>query len=220
MTAPELNRELRLEYIEGFKAFVNFSRDVSQTESVFDMAEGFNHTESYKLSMEYLKSHPDIGPLIQERYLGPTPDIEALIKLPENSLGYIYASEMKEANFDPEFYRKVKVENDDSYVTLRLRQTHDIWHKVTGFGVDTAEELGLQAFTLAQTRIPLSVALIAGGMLNTLLKQPDNLPEVMNSINLGYNMGLEAKPFLAQKWEENWEKSLSEWRVQLGVEPV
>ncbi len=33
-------------------------------------------------------------------------------------------------------------------------------------------------------------------------------------------MGLQAKPLLAQKWEENWDKSLSEWRAALGIKLV
>lgn len=76
----------------------------------------------------------------------------------------------------------------------------------------------MQAFYLAQTRTPLSVALMAGGILNTLLRFPDDLSELMKIIDRGYNMGLKAKPLLAQKWEENWEKPLSQWRSELEVE--
>ncbi len=36
----------------------------------------------------------------------------------------------------------------------------------------------------------------------------------------GWGMGENAHPFLAQKWEEGWEKPLSEWRADLKVEPV
>ncbi|MBD2184070.1 hypothetical protein H6S82_14965 [Planktothrix sp. FACHB-1355] len=218
MLAPELNRQMHLDYLIGFKGFITFARDPGQTDSVFDMAEGFRHTETYQKSMEYLKSIPEVQPLIAERYIAQTPDIEALLKLPKHSLGYTYAYKMKEANFDPEFYRKVRVDNDYTYLALRIRQTHDIWHAITGFDTDVFGEIGLQAFYLAQTRTPLSVALMAGGILNTLLRFPDDLSELMKIIDRGYNMGLKAKPLLAQKWEENWDKPLSQWRSELEVE--
>jgi len=41
---------------------------------------------------------------------------------------------------------------------------------------------------------------------------------LLDRIAVGYRMGAKAKPFLAQKWEENWEKPISQWRRELGVE--
>jgi ubiquinone biosynthesis protein Coq4 len=40
----------------------------------------------------------------------------------------------------------------------------------------------------------------------------------MESIRKGLEMGKAAKPLFAQKWEENWEKSLIEWRSELGIQ--
>jgi ubiquinone biosynthesis protein Coq4 len=220
MSAAEVNKQMHLEYLTGLKGFISFARDPGETDSVFDMAEGFRHTETYQLSMEYLKSQPEIQPIVKERYIAPTPDMEALLKLPEESLGYRYASYMKGSNFDPEFYRKIQVQDDNTYISLRLRQTHDIWHQITGFGTDPAGEVGLQGFYLAQTHTPTSVAIMAGVILNTLLKSADDLTDVMSIIGKGYSMGLKAKPFLAQKWEENWEKPLAEWRAEMNVEPI
>ena len=33
-------------------------------------------------------------------------------------------------------------------------------------------------------------------------------------------MGNECKPLLAVKWEEGWEKPVSRWREELGINPV
>ncbi|MFB2975261.1 Coq4 family protein [Microseira sp. BLCC-F43] len=220
MYIPELQREVRPEYINGLIGFIDFARDVTKTDCIFDISEAFRHTETNKLAIEYIKSQPGVGQLVEERYLAPTPDLENLLKLPKDSLGYIYAYNMKKANFDPEFYRKVQIADDMTYLILRQRQTHDIWHTVTGFGTDSLGELGLQGFALAQTHGPLSVAIMAGGLLNTLLTSSEHLTHVINIFVKGYNIGIKAKPFLAQKWEENWEKPLAEWRAELGVEAV
>ncbi len=34
---------------------------------------------------------------------------------------------------------------------------------------------------------------------------------------LVHRLGTEAKPFLAQKWEEGWDRPLAEWRTKLNV---
>lgn len=213
ITLPALN----LEFLKTLKGFISIVRDPSQTDSVFDLVEGMRNTEVSRMAVEYIKSKPETAQLIEERYIPPTPDLDALLQYPPDSLGYIHASAMKTAGFDPEFYRKIQVEDDLTYVMLRLRQSHDIWHTVTGIGTDVAGELGLQAFSLAQTRMPLAIILIAGGLLKTL-RHPENLDRLLDQIAIGYRMGAKAKPFLAQKWEEHWEKPLEDWRSDLNLE--
>lgn len=209
-----------LDYLSTLKAVVALLRDPSQTESVYDVEDGLRHTKATELAVEFVKSKPGVADLFQERYLAPPINIEALLKLPHASLGYAYASYIKDSGFDPNFYRLVKVEDDVSYFLLRMRQTHDIWHIVAGFATDVPGELGLKAFELAQTHRTMSAVLIAGGLLSTLFKRPEELDQLLDQIAIGYRLGAKAKPFFAQKWEENWEKPLLDWRQELGVEPT
>ncbi len=51
--------------------------------------------------------------------------------------------------------------NDAVYGELRLSQTHDLWHVVTGFDTTVVGEIGLQAFHLTQFPYPLASALTA-----------------------------------------------------------
>lgn len=212
----EQNAAMRKEFITGLQGFMAFVQNPGNTESVFDIAEALGQTESTIASVAYLKSIPEVAQIIEERYIAPTPDLQYLLTLPPDSLGYIYSSRMTAANFDPEFYRKVVIQDDFTYIALRVRQTHDIWHTVTGFGIDVLGEIGLQAFQLAQNRSPLAVMLMAGAILNTIRNAQD-LNAMMQIIDRGYRMGLQAKPFLAQKWEEGWDKPLAEWRSHLNV---
>ena len=213
ITLPPLN----LEFLKTLKGFASIILDPSQTDSVFDIVEGMRNTEVSRMALEHIKSKPETAQLIEERYIPATPDLDALMQYPSDSLGYIHASSLKAAGFDPEFYRKLEVKDDLSYVMLRLRQSHDIWHTVTGMGTDSIGELGLQAFSLAQTHMPLAIILIAGGLLKTL-RHPENLDRLLDQIAIGYRMGTKAKPFLAQKWEDHWEKPLAEWRSDLNLE--
>jgi ubiquinone biosynthesis protein COQ4 len=212
------SRQLNIDFLTTLKGAVVLLRDPSQTESVYDVEDGLRHSKATQQAVEFVKSNPEVAQLIAERYTPPKVDIAALLNLPEDSLGYTYASYIQESGFDPNFYRQIEVEDDVSYVLLRMRQTHDIWHIVAGFTTDVTGELGLKAFELAQTRRTMAAVLLAGGLLSTLFKSPESIDRLLDRIAVGYRMGAKTLPFLAQKWEENWGKPLAAWRDELGVE--
>ena len=212
------NWRQNLDYLSTLKGVVTLLRNPSQTESVYDVEDGLRNTKATELAVEFVKSKIGVAEIFQERYLAPPVNLEELLQLPQESLGYTYASYIRDSGFDPNFYRSVKVEDDISYFLLRMRQTHDIWHIVAGFSTDVFGELGLKAFELAQTHRTMSAVLIAGGLLSTLFKHPDQLDKLLEQIAIGYRLGAKAKPFFAHKWEENWGKPLLDWRQELGVE--
>ncbi|MEO1147210.1 MAG: Coq4 family protein [Cyanobacteria bacterium J06638_22] len=189
----------------------------SNTLSVYDIEDGLRRDKGTQLSVTYLLAQPGVAELAKERYLAPTPSLEQLRQCPDESLGRAYASYIEGNGFDPTFYRQLEINDDTSYLFMRRRQTHDIWHLLTGMGIDAASELGLKAFELAQTRGMMAGLLLAGGLIRTLLKEPDDLPYLLDRIAIGYRMGMQAKPFMAQKWEEGWDQSVEEWRNQLNV---
>ncbi|OUL37532.1 hypothetical protein BV372_00790 [Nostoc sp. T09] len=202
------------------KSLVCLFKEPGNLDYVYDLEDGLRKTKANSLVLDWLKTQPEVAQLIQERYIAPIPDIEKLLQYPEGSLGYAYASYIKKSGFDPGFYRQIQVEDDISYVLLRTRQTHDIWHVITGFNTDGPGEIGLKAFEIAQTRRNLAVALVAVALLLTLIKAPDVLPDLLEQITLGYKMGSKVKPLFAQKWEEHWDKPLYQWRTELGIEPI
>lgn len=203
--------------LSTLKGVMTLIRDPEKTDSVYDIEDGLQNIEATRLAVEFAKSKPGVAPLFAERYLAPPPDIAALLQLPPESLGYAYASYITNAGFDPDFYRKGEVTDDITYFFMRMRQTHDIWHIVTNFGVDVAGELGLKAFELAQVRRPLAAMLVAGSVIETMIKNPAAMDMLLDIIPIGYRMGNQAQPLLAQKWEEDWEKPLTDWRSQLGI---
>lgn len=216
----EIQRQLDFQFINGLKAFLTLMTEPQKTDAVFDITDSLVHSRSFELAAKHIKSTPEAEAIVRDRYLAPTPDLDALLQLPQDSLGYIYANNLKQAGFNPEFYRKVRVDDDASYIELRVRQTHDIWHTVTGFDATPAGEIGLQAFYLAQCRLPMASMLIANALLSTTLLIPEQLSKLLSGIATGWEMGLNAKSFIAQRWEEHWEKPLEVWRAELNVNPV
>ena len=82
-------------------------------------------------------------------------DLDALAALPDGTLGHTYATFLRSHGLTPEVFDGPPEGIADprrSYVVQRLRQTHDLWHVVTGCETDPAGEVALQAFTYAQLR--------------------------------------------------------------------
>jgi ubiquinone biosynthesis protein COQ4 len=207
------------ERLKAIDSFVALTRNPATFDAIYDLDEILRQENLSTISIEYLKSQPGVAAIIQERYLAPVPNLTELLTYPQDSLGYCFAAHLVDNQFEPEFYRKREVTDDISYVSLRRSQTHDIHHIVTGFGTDPSGELGLQAFQLAQMRSPIALALLTAGIIN-VFDNPDVFNTYMKQIALGWELGLKAKPLMAQKWEENWEKSLVQWRIELGLEPI
>ena len=52
------------------------------------------------------------------------------------------------------------------------------------------------------------------------MKEPEQFGDCLKTISMGYQIGLKAKPLLAMKWEEQWERPVDEIRADLDVEPL
>lgn len=202
------------------KGTLSLFANPTNTLSVYDIEDGLRHQKATTLSIQFLLDQPGIQEIVTERYLAPTPDIEALLQCPVGSLGHTYATYITSHGFDANFFRTLSVEDDTSYLFLRRRQTHDLWHIVAGFDINEESEIGLKAFELAQTRSMMSALLIAGGLIRTLFKYPERLDYLLDRIAVGYRIGAKAHPFLAQKWELEWSKPLSQWQRGLNVTPM
>ncbi len=189
-------------------------------ETVGELTDGLLETPAYDLVARYLNQDPACAALIRDRYIPPAHDLETLLILPPDSLGHIYAAQMKKTGFDPNLHAGMTATSDAEYVELRLSQTHDLWHIVTGFDTSIVGEIGLQAFHLPQFPYPLATMLVATSLISTTLREPETLPNLLDAIAQGLQMGKTAKPLFAQKWEAGWEKPLSQWQAELNIQPI
>lgn len=203
-----------------FKSFTAMLLGSSSLKTVGELVDGLLETPAYALAAQYLSQNPACAALIRERYLPPAHDLETLLTLPPDSLGYIYAAEMKKKGFDPNLHAGMTAQSDAEYVEMRLSQTHDLWHIVTGFAPSEIGEIGLQAFHLPQFPYPLASMLIANSLIISTLMAPTTLPFLLEAITQGFQMGKAAQPLFAQKWEEGWEKPLSQWQAELNIQPI
>lgn len=206
--------------LRGTKAFLTLLfDDTGNLAPVLELSTTLVDTHAFQLAVEDMKAVPEVAEIIAERYIAPFHDLEALLQYPKDSLGYAYASSLKQAGFQA-LTAEVEIDSDSSYIENRWLQTHDIWHIITGFDTSEIGEIGLQAFYLAQFQLPLASMLIANALIATTVFQPKALSPLLNAIAKGWEMGQTAKPLIAQKWEEAWEKPVSVWQAQLNMKPV
>jgi ubiquinone biosynthesis protein COQ4 len=189
-------------------------------DTVGELTDALLETPAYALAAEALKRDPASAALIRERYSPPGHDLKQLLTYPPDSLGYCYAAAMQQKGLNPNLHVGMTAGCDAYYVELRLSQTHDLWHIVTGFDTSFAGEIGLQAFHLAQLPYPLATMLVANSLMSATLLSPEELPTLLQAISQGLQMGKIAKPLFAQKWEEGWDKPLTQWQAELNLQPL
>ena len=211
------NLNERLQSLRMLKGLGKFLQHPDDLQSVYAVAASVQGSPLAAQMMRHMLAQPGIAAMIQEQWRPAPIDLDALEQLPAGSLGQCYASQLKSQGITPDtLIDPAPITSDQEFIVHRLKETHDIVHVLTGFGVDGVGEIGLQAFNLAQNRSPLAVLLIFGGMLKTL--QDDRpLEALLHAISRGFEMGLKADCVVACKLEDAWERPLSEWRAQLKL---
>jgi ubiquinone biosynthesis protein COQ4 len=203
-----------------FKSFIAMLAGDASLRTVGEMSDALVETPAFELAARQLKRDPACAKLIRDRYIPANYDLDKLLTYPQDSLGYIYATAIQGSGFDPNLHIGMSAASDAQYVELRLSQTHDIWHVITGFDTSPIGEIGLQAVHLAQFPYPLATMLVANSLMSSTLLYPEGLPALLNTIAQGWQMGETAGALFAQKWEEAWDKPLVQWQAELNIQPL
>ncbi len=141
-------------------------------------------------------------------------DYDALRALPADTLGGAYVRFLDEHGLDPDLFQAPPgMSAAPAYVTQRMRQTHDIWHVVTGYSPELGGELSLLAFTYAQTGAPALGLLATVGSMRHWLERGSVFGEVWR----GYQRGKRARFLGNVPWETLWELPIAEVRQRLLV---
>jgi ubiquinone biosynthesis protein COQ4 len=151
-------------------------------------------------------------------------DFDALRALPPDTLGGAYARHLDRFGLDPDLladpfghwsgahYRHP----DAAYLHERYRQTHDLWHALTGLGTEGHEEVLIHAFTWAQLRLPYSALIIAFGTFKHILLER-RWPVLRRGLRDAWEAGRDARPLLLVRWEDRWEEPLDAIRTRYGI---
>jgi len=212
-----INLQERLQSLKLLAGLTSFLKNPGSLESVFAVANSVKDGPLGDQMMRHLLKDSQFKSLVKERWRPQPIDLSALQTLPEGSLGRCYADQLIRQDITPEtLIDPSPVDSEKDFIVHRLKETHDITHVLTGFGIDGASELGLQGFNLAQNRSPLAVMLIFGGMLSAL-QNDEALSPMLRALAQGFQMGLDAELVIARKLEDGWDRPLADWQRELNL---
>jgi ubiquinone biosynthesis protein COQ4 len=142
-------------------------------------------------------------------------DLAMLAALPVGSFGRTYHSFMSERGLSPDVFEPPSDMRDPRtrYVAQRIRQTHDLWHVLTGYNTDTLGETELQAFTYGQLRLPFSLIVAVLGLFRARPLAFDSPARVWAA----YRRGRRAPLLLLEILERAFPSSLASVQAQFGL---
>lgn len=214
---------LQLRYhLASLYGLVRLARNTQATRYVFMIGNAQDSlAESARAAGEMRDPFADaaLEALWQDRYCPRRYDVDDLLGLDRSTLGGLYAQHMKARELRPDFYDDVAPRHKLHYLRLRMRQTHDVWHTLTGFGTDPIGEVGLQGFYFAQFTNGQSALILAAAILRSILRRRyGELEGFVEAFCSGYRSGRRARPLLGVKWEEFWEEPVAELRRRYAIE--
>jgi ubiquinone biosynthesis protein COQ4 len=162
-----------------------------------------------------MRDDPEGRRLLQER---PRLDaaslkLDELARLPAGSLGQVFARYFKERGLKP-FATSAPIQDDADYIANRLRETHDLWHLMTGYGTHGSGELELQAFSYGNLRNPSSLIILS---FIPGVHAREDFEGMPGWLSAAYKRGKAARPFAGVFWEDHWETPLAKLRADLGL---
>ena len=188
--------------IRPLKAWRHFRKLIANkedTEQVFHIIHSLNGNSQNKEFYKFTASEMGKKRLADQINLPPLLDNhEALLKLPEGSLGRIYVEFMQTEGLSAQGlvdeYKSFNTGYKTQYPTAvqwyfdRRRDTHDLLHIITGYGRDALGEASLLAYSYAINK-GLGVAFIAYGAGLELRKSAPKAAKVMSAVHEGYKIG-------------------------------
>lgn len=199
----------------GIRSGIALALDTTDTQQVFYLAIAVDRETLPRLA-ERLAADPSGRELMRTRAAidSKNVDFAALRALPPDTLGGAYARALQAQGLDPDiFQRPPGLPEDLAYVAQRARQTHDLWHVLTGLKTDIPGEVALQAFTHAQLHQNFSKLIVTFGLAFFGLRYP----RMWKLVKRARSAGAGAKFLLAVRWEDWWATPLAEVRATFGV---
>jgi ubiquinone biosynthesis protein COQ4 len=219
LSLPPLAPSFSQRLVIALGALRELARDHGRLDQVLVFAQAAN-AGMVKRAVERLEAIPNGVALLADRPRIDRAhvDFDALRRLPDGSLGREYTRFLDENGIGPEPFEELPnvIDERAAWIMLRLRQTHDLWHVLTGYKPDVNGEILLQAFTYSQLGAPSALILALGGTLRWGRFSRKHVSDLRTAFRRG-----KATKFLATfRWEDHWSTPVSELRTRLACPPA
>lgn len=212
----------RIRPLHAWRALRALIDDPDDTAKVFEIIDDLSGNSGERLFSRFCITELGRRVLYEQRdILTLLSNREALDALPEGSLGRTYAAFMSREQISAEGLVSASEQGGDDRAEDpdrrrfgdRLRDTHDLWHVVTGYNRDLIGEASLLAFTAAQTRNPGIAAVVVMAYIRFGGENEHARPMIRTAFARGRRAGW----LVAADWEALLERPLAEVRGELEV---
>ena len=212
----------RIRPLDAWRAIRVLIQNPDDTGQVFRIIDALSGNSGERLFQRFRRDPTGARILGERRSLLTTlSDRAALKALPAGSLGRIYADFTRREQITADGLVDASMEGERidrgperRLFGERLRDSHDLWHVVTGYGRDLVGEAALLSFSFAQTLNPGVGFIVAVAWLKA------GRGEARRLIVDGFRRSRRAAWFPATDWETALTLPLDEVRRQLRIEPA
>jgi ubiquinone biosynthesis protein COQ4 len=200
--------------------------DKEDTEQVFHIIEALNGRSFQKNFHAFAESQEGRELLAKKEYLPPLLDDHDWIRaLPEGTVGRAYIDFMEREGLsaqglveESEKFRGAVRDFDDDYQWFgnRLRDTHDLFHVLSGYGRDALGEASLLAFTYSQNP-GLGVIFISYMGCRQIMKSVPKEARIMDCFREGKRNGAAASRIVRQDIIALLHEPLDAARARLNI---
>lgn len=213
-----------LDFVRAARAARAIANDPDDTRHVFTLIESLSwrtnerilaRTRRTEEGRRLLDERPQLLPLLCDR--------ARLAALPEGSLGRAYLDFVDAEGITADGLVAASLEGKDDvhapggeleFVGHRMRDTHDLWHTVTGYKGDLIGEVALLSFSNSQIWNPGVSVVVGVGVLKIQQLR------VARAIARARLHGFRAAWLPETPWERLLPRPLSEVRARLRIRPV
>ncbi|MCW5829279.1 MAG: hypothetical protein KIT79_08175 [Deltaproteobacteria bacterium] len=171
------------------------------------------------LGRKLLAEKPDLLAALQ--------DAQWLASLPEGTLGRSYYEFCRREKLTPGgLYKAVEdgfdrerfemLGEDEKFLQMWMRDTHDLFHVVTGYQTDLLGEISVLAFSAVQTRNPGVWFMVLAGACILAQRRMINPTLLMGALR----MGIRARNVVVTDWKGMLSLPLEEVRNRLNITPA
>ena len=220
-------RPQRLEPLRALRAFRKLIRNKEDTTQVFEIMRalsGRSISRGYNRMLKTLEGGRQA--FLREELAHKLDDPVWLSRFEPGSVGAAYRAFREARGFTAEGLadeaRKVAPLVDAQHPVIwysrRIRDVHDVWHVLTGYGTDALGEACVVSFSYAQTR-NLGFAFIGWGAAREVQREAPSVP-ARRAVWQAYRNGKAARWLPALDYEALFEQPLEAARARLNIRPA
>jgi ubiquinone biosynthesis protein COQ4 len=220
-------RPQRLEPLRAYRAFRKLIRNKEDTAQVFEIMRALSGRSIGRGYNRMLKSlEGGRQAFLREELAHKLDDPVWLSQFGPGSVGAAYREFREARGFTAEGLadeaRKVAPLVDAQHPVVwysrRIRDVHDVWHVLTGYGTDALGEACVVSFSYAQTR-NLGFAFIGWGAAREIQREAPSVP-ARRAVWQAYRNGRAARWLPGLDYEALFEQPLEAVRERLNIRPA